>query len=1644
MSKKEIKEKIKKCKVHKKNITYYNEQLKNQYKKGLISYKEYNRRLNEFLKNKNAKEWHDYYDKEILRLEIELKQFKLNKFVLPIVLVLLAIVVVGINLNLFTLRLPETEASVFEKPALIELSNKEVYQNEKLTILFNPTSSGIYKEVYFYKGNNLMDKKLLNCEDVTCYDQKMLQYIIPEDWVGRYSVNVFDYSSNDYVKEEFNVKAKESGQVKFDRDLDCHKCGKHKAPPNSIINMSISAGKLGMLEDYYPSSWQLINENNGIVESVNESYNKVSWNNKDKSWYLIKSPERTTPSTKYEFYSKLDNEYSEPWMVVVADPASFGVLNVTLLSPSQNEIIINQNELFWLNASVTYLAGSEPIARNVMGVARENITSVRPDKDINKSSYSKPFYVKRLVAPSVKQRPTTNRSYYSGSAGYDYARDVAIDSQDNYIVVGDNSTQQNWYIEKIARDNSSSIPHTYNYGVGSTDLSYSVAVDKNDDIFVAGRSNNDWRVEKLDKNNINNVLDVYIYDSKKGTDIARAIAIDSQQNVIVGGTVYNVNNNWSIRKLNPNMDDPPMATYTDKIDYGNDNLNDLVIDSQDNVIAVGDLNNNDWRILRLDPSLNIIWEKIFTTPQTDVLYGVAIDSQDNIIAVGSGKSSLDCVITKWNKDGASIWNYTYDSGLGSDYCRGIDVDSNDNIIVSAVKVGVSDRDWYVIKLDKDKNLLWEFNYNYGGSDIARSVAVDSSDDFIVVGEGGAAQRMYIRKFTTFKNPSYCGDLTNLGKCKLGWLVNASGLGTWQLDALFNSTTSGVDVNTTENVNVTILLTGEEFVGRPWFNESNNNDTTPIYGQYMNLSIRINDNIGLNKYIFSTNDSGVWENDTWLYAGIKPSIIDYQLKTFYCASRCPVYCGSGYSCSIADNKFNSGLKMYSSGSCSGCRSMPKCRAIGGRLGAAYILKIPLKDIAYPSNAKLKVFTTNTTGTISVYHININDDYCSYSHPGYDSGTYPITVNADNIIDVDVTEHLQGAINNNEDMIAFLLNVDNTISSNMNITNAYIVADSILSVRDWKLLKTMLPKGKGGWAYYANDSDSNLNKSSVETYVVGDSVMPSFSRYYTNSSVLLPNEHVNISIRIEDNYDIHDYIFSWNNSGSWSNDTKVMLNGIQTYYDNWTIKQVSSGNGHRISWMYYANDSSHNVDYSLVKGIYVDNKPTHDWPILNSSKGRNKTSEDLIAWNKSNADVDNDAVFSIFHWYKNDTSFEQLIMPFDDLREKIKDYSYFKLDGVGNNVVFAKNESCRLSGCYMFDTRRSSINISDNKALDLSQALTIEAWIYPKRLPDNDYSAILTKGSGSGKENYALYTWINDLYFEITDGFGTYDGMQTFNSPLGLNRWQHVAVTFNDTNDEIKLYVNGSNYGNGTMNTLNLENGINDYSLMIGADKDYLVYSFNGSIDEVRLYNRTLSPEQIRMHYQLMYNMISHNETNVGDEFIVEVTPNDQFMDGESKNSTGLVIVDILPVELVFVDPYDKVDFGNRNLNEEADTETGPTPFLLRNDGSSNIDVEIDSTGLWLSSNGYYRYKINDPLTIPPGQVDGCAPTINDCFDEDNSVMAWTNMPICSDGSCKELAIKSLYNNNANDEARVDIRIKVPGDEPSGPKTATVTFTASISS
>jgi hypothetical protein len=155
--------------------------------------------------------------------------------------------------------------------------------------------------------------------------------------------------------------------------------------------------------------------------------------------------------------------------------------------------------------------------------------------------------------------------------------------------------------------------------------------------------------------------------------------------------------------------------------------------------------------------------------------------------------------------------------------------------------------------------------------------------------------------------------------------------------------------------------------------------------------------------------------------------------------------------------------------------------------------------------------------------------------------------------------------------------------------------------------------------------------------------------------------------------------------------------------------------------------------------------------------------------------------------------------------------------------------RFGSALAFNGIDARVTINDAPSLRLTTGMTLEAWVNPSNVTSN-WRDVIYKGN----DNY---------YLEATsDNFGKPVGGGSFGRTYGTatlaeNTWTHLAVTYDSAN--VRLYVNGAQVSSVPKTTA-IATSANP--LEIGGDSVFGQF-FQGLIDEVRVYNRALSPAEI---------------------------------------------------------------------------------------------------------------------------------------------------------------------------------------------------------
>jgi len=139
---------------------------------------------------------------------------------------------------------------------------------------------------------------------------------------------------------------------------------------------------------------------------------------------------------------------------------------------------------------------------------------------------------------------------------------------------------------------------------------------------------------------------------------------------------------------------------------------------------------------------------------------------------------------------------------------------------------------------------------------------------------------------------------------------------------------------------------------------------------------------------------------------------------------------------------------------------------------------------------------------------------------------------------------------------------------------------------------------------------------------------------------------------------------------------------------------------------------------------------------------------------------------------------------------------------------------------------------HKLLDLTDAVTMEAWIKPGKFGDNS-ARIIDKDD----DTYMLDTWPGYSLRMITGNVQT-----RFAAKLPIGKWTHVAGVYSRKDNIRRLYVNGkpvADTGGPGMPAMRR----NKLPLRVGCSTRSAGHKFRGEMDRVTIYNRALTADEI---------------------------------------------------------------------------------------------------------------------------------------------------------------------------------------------------------
>ena len=185
---------------------------------------------------------------------------------------------------------------------------------------------------------------------------------------------------------------------------------------------------------------------------------------------------------------------------------------------------------------------------------------------------------------------------------------------------------------------------------------------------------------------------------------------------------------------------------------------------------------------------------------------------------------------------------------------------------------------------------------------------------------------------------------------------------------------------------------------------------------------------------------------------------------------------------------------------------------------------------------------------------------------------------------------------------------------------------------------------------------------------------------------------------------------------------------------------------------------------------------------------------------------------------------------------KDYSGKNNDGTNNGATPTTDRFGRANGAMSFDGGTQYVSVGQHVSLSPS-LVSLSVWINPVVVAGYADGAVIAGYSD-------VVHWTNGYMFYANDnkvvfGVGNGTDLLRISTAIGAGSWAHLVGVFDGNN--IYLYLNGVIVANQNAVSM-VYNGTNTFSI----GHTFVSY-FHGSIDDVRVYNRALTPADVTALY-----------------------------------------------------------------------------------------------------------------------------------------------------------------------------------------------------
>jgi surface protein len=233
-----------------------------------------------------------------------------------------------------------------------------------------------------------------------------------------------------------------------------------------------------------------------------------------------------------------------------------------------------------------------------------------------------------------------------------------------------------------------------------------------------------------------------------------------------------------------------------------------------------------------------------------------------------------------------------------------------------------------------------------------------------------------------------------------------------------------------------------------------------------------------------------------------------------------------------------------------------------------------------------------------------------------------------------------------------------------------------------------------------------------------------------------------------------------------------------------------------------------------------------------------------------------------------------------------------NGTLNGPTLSPDRNDNNNSSYSFDGSDDFISIGNDSSLNPDGSLTFSSWFNLDNLNYNNNTIIGRNNNNSGSDgygyNYGVLIDSNNNSSKLRVGIGQQSNGKISDvdhvTTINPNEWIHYAITYDES--KAKFYINGTQV-HSTNLVRSGGNHQNDFETFIGkyrpqsSGNSTANQLFTGKLDDIGIWNRTLTPSEIAQLYTgvidtvsptvtISHNASSTTSVNNGDSITVTAT------------------------------------------------------------------------------------------------------------------------------------------------------------------------------